>query len=102
MRGENLLPEFFCGAESSTSGAVARGVVTTESSVGYSVTGPGQGALERAAQVIKCPGYDDVIVETHQRGHTEHANANTYENDKTKVFYMPDKGRLSTIVLGTA
>lgn len=75
----HLLPENLCGAEDFSSGAIASGAVTTETRVGYSIAGPGQRALERAAQVVKRPRYDDVIVETHQRGHTEHPNANTYK-----------------------
>lgn len=73
---EHLLPEDFCGAQVFTSGAVP--CVVTESCIGYSITGPGQWALEGAAQVVKRPCYDDVVVQTHQRGHTEHPNANTY------------------------
>ena len=82
----HLLPEEFGGAEGFTGGAVARVVLTTETCIGQSVTGPGQGALERAAQVVKGPRYDDVIVETHQRGHTEHPNANTYEKWQERSF----------------
>lgn len=74
----NLLPEFFCGAEAFTSGAITSGVVSTETHIGHSITGPGQRALERVAQEVKRPRYNDVIVETHQRGHTEHPNANTF------------------------
>lgn len=75
----HLPPENLCGAESFTSGAIASGGITTETYIGYRLTGPGQRALERAAQVVKSPCYNDVIVETHQRGHTEHPNANTYK-----------------------
>ena len=84
----NLLPEDLCGAEASTSGAVASGVVPTETCVGYSITGPGQRALERAAQVVKRPRYNDVIVETHQCGHADHPNANTYKKRHRKTGYF--------------
>lgn len=59
---KNLLPEFFCGTEAFTSGAITSGAVSTETHVGRSITGPGQRALERAAQVVKRPRYNDVIV----------------------------------------
>lgn len=82
----HLLPEVFCGAEDFTSGAIARCAVTTESSVGYSITGPRQRALERAAQVVKRPRDNDVIVETHQRGHTQHPDADTYEKRQSLKY----------------
>lgn len=71
----HLLPENLRGAQDVTGGISC--AVATETCVGHSVTGPGQGALERAAQVVKCPGYNYIIVETYQRGHTQHPDANT-------------------------
>lgn len=75
----HLLPENLCGAQDFASGAISSCVVATETYIGYSITGPGQGALERAAQVVKRPCYNYIIVETYQRGHTQHPNANTYK-----------------------
>lgn len=71
------LPENLCGAEEFTGGAVAGCAVTTETCIGNSIAGPGQRALEGAAQVVERPRYNDVVVETHQRGHTQHPDANT-------------------------
>lgn len=77
----HLLPEFLRGAEDFTRGAVARNV--TETCVGHSIAGPGQRALKRAAQVVERPRYDHVVVETHQRGHTQHPNADTYNKRRS-------------------
>lgn len=73
--GTLVLPENLRRAQDS-SGIVSRCVVATENSVSESVTGPGQGALEGAPQVVEGPGYDHVVVEAHQRGHAQHPDAN--------------------------
>lgn len=81
-----LLPEVLCGAEHFSSRAIAGYVVIAETCIGYGVTGPRQRALERAEQVVKRPRYDDVIVETHQRGDAQHPNANTYKRRHSLKF----------------
>lgn len=60
----HLLPENLCGAQDPTR-AVGSCVVTTKPCISDSITGPGQGALKRAAQVVKRPRYDYIIVKTH-------------------------------------
>lgn len=87
----HLLPENLCGAEDFASGAIARSAVT-ETCVGYGITGPGQRALERAAQVEERPCYNDVIVETHQRGHAEHADADTYRKRHSLKYLRQKQG----------
>lgn len=86
-----LLPEVLCGAEDFTSGAIDRSAITTESSVGYSITGPRQRALERTAQVVKCPCYNDIIVETHQCRHAQHPDADTCEKTQSLNCLTQDK-----------
>lgn len=70
-----LLPENLCGAQEFTRGAVCGCAVATEMCISHGVAGPRQGALEGAAQVVERPRYDYIIVETHQRGHTQHPYA---------------------------
>lgn len=74
----HLLPENLCRAVGSFQGAVATRAITADSSIGHGFTWPRQGALERAAQVVKCPCDDHVIVKTHQCGHAQHPDSNTY------------------------
>lgn len=76
MQTKHSLPENFCWAVPSFHGAIANGAITADQSVAQGITRPGQGALERAAQVVKCPRYDHIIVEAHQRGHTQHPDSN--------------------------
>lgn len=86
----DLLPKNFRGGASSTRRAVACRDVAADSCVGDGVTWPRQRALEGTAQVVKGPGYDDIVVETNQRGHTQHPNSNTYnhteKNKKKHTF----------------
>lgn len=72
----HILPENLRRAQDS-SRTVSCSAVATETGVTYSVTGPGQGVLEGAAQVVEGPRYDHVVVEAHQRGHTQHPDTNT-------------------------
>ena len=74
--GKHALPEHLRRAQES-SRSVSCGAVATETGVSDSVTGPGQGALKGAPQVVEGPRYDHVVVEAHQRGHTQHPDADT-------------------------
>lgn len=55
----------------------------TQASISYSIAGPRKRALERTSHVIKCPSDDDIVVETHQRGHTQHPDTNPWINTLT-------------------
>lgn len=48
-----------------------------------SITWPGKRALERAAQVVERPSDNDIIIETHKNGHTQHPYANPCNEAKT-------------------
>lgn len=54
--------------------------------ISHGVAGPRQGALEGAAQVVERPRNYHVIVETHQRGHTQHPNTNAWQRRQRVVL----------------
>lgn len=93
------LPEDFWGTEHPPCGHVSCRVVSTQTGVGHGVTWPGQWALEGAAQVVKGPGYDDVVVETDQRGHAQHPDADTCEQRQKKSSRGTDVRRQQDAVL---
>lgn len=53
--------------------------------ISHGVAGPRQGALEGAAQVVERPRYYYIIVETHQRGHTQHPYADAWKRRHSVV-----------------
>lgn len=54
--------------------------------ISHGVAGPRQGALERAAQVVERPRDYHIIVETHQRGHTQHPNTDAWQRRQRVVL----------------